>query len=223
MGAVRMGPPEALVLRLRDASRATTFVETGTFMGNTTQWAASHFRHVVTVELSPKWAAAARDRFRDAPAVTVVEGHSVPSLETIVRDLKEPALFWLDSHWCGGATSSGESEECPLVQEIDVIAASEVPHVILIDDARYFLAPPPLPHKRTHWPHIQAIVGALERGVVKRYSIVLDDVWVAVPGALESTLADYGQEVATRESRRSMRRKGLEQVSRGVRSILGRG
>jgi len=59
----------------------------------------------------------------------------------IVRDatptLPEPALFWLDGHYSGGNTGKGE-KETPIMEEIETILSSPLPHVVLVDDARCF-------------------------------------------------------------------------------------
>jgi len=69
-------------------------------------------------------------------------------------------LFWLDAHWSGGDTY-GENDECPLMDELKIIFQYRKNYVILIDDARLFMAPPPKPHKIENWPSIKEIVNIL--------------------------------------------------------------
>jgi hypothetical protein len=47
-----MGIPTDLVVRLRDYGNARTFVETGTYYGEATFWAANEFDVVITIERS---------------------------------------------------------------------------------------------------------------------------------------------------------------------------
>lgn len=49
-----MGAPKELILKLLERLPADCFVETGTFMGGTTEWAASHFQKVITIEVNPE-------------------------------------------------------------------------------------------------------------------------------------------------------------------------
>ncbi len=123
MGIVRMGPPEELLLRLREKG-FRTFVETGTFRGDTALWASTRFDRVRTGELSEALVRAARDRLAPCRNVEVLHGHSVEALTKLVPTLTEPAVFWLDSHWCGGSSSDGENEECPLLGELNVLGRS---------------------------------------------------------------------------------------------------
>ena len=43
MGKHQMGPPAVLTLALQKRLGIEDFIETGTFHGNTTAWAAGHF------------------------------------------------------------------------------------------------------------------------------------------------------------------------------------
>ena len=61
----------------------------------------------------------------------------------------QPALFWLDAHWCGSADTAGEGAVSPLSGELASIGSLHPQSVILIDDARaYLCAPPPPGHAR---------------------------------------------------------------------------
>jgi hypothetical protein len=45
-------------------------------------------------------------------------------------------MFWLDAHFSGGFTSRGDVD-CPLITELDAIAAAKLSQVaILVDDVR---------------------------------------------------------------------------------------
>ncbi|MDB5294151.1 MAG: hypothetical protein JWO31_134 [Phycisphaerales bacterium] len=96
----------------------------------------------------------------------------------------------------GAATEEGSGSaagECPLLAELAAVnaAAADAGHVVLIDDARLFLAPPPAPHDPTHWPDLRAVCDALGRHPSDRYVLVFRDVIVAVPSRLRSELIAY--------------------------------
>ena len=60
--------------------------------------------------------------------------------------------------------------------------ASEVLHIVLTGDARFFLATPPAaPHEATYWPDINAICRLMAAHDCQRYVAVHDDVIVRVP------------------------------------------
>ncbi len=115
---------------------AGIFVESGTFLGDTTWEMMSEFRKIHTIEVEPKLAALARERFERKASVSVVEGDSAKHLPDICASLDGPCLFYLDGHYSGGITGMGE-KECPLVEELHAIFSHSIhPFVIIIDDAR---------------------------------------------------------------------------------------
>lgn len=179
MGVCRLGPPELLVLSLARHGNAPYFVETGTLRGATAAWAAEHFRRVWTVELSPELHRQARERHGSRPNIEFVLADSRVALPGIVGALDAPAVFWLDAHWSGRSTAGAE-DECPLLGEIAAVDRARHPAYVLIDDARYFLSPPPSPHRPEQWPDLASVVAALVRAR-PRYIAVVEDVIVAVP------------------------------------------
>jgi hypothetical protein len=115
-----------------------TFIETGTFLGDTTAAVRPHVDRVVTIEISSDLAEQARTRFASHTNVQVLEGDSGKLLPAILDELREPALFWLDGHYSGGITARGD-EDTPVRTELHAILEHPVrKHVILIDDARDF-------------------------------------------------------------------------------------
>ncbi len=195
MGVVRVGPPEELVLKLQEILGLTEFIETGTFRGDTAAWAARHFARVCTIEWAQSYHTAAVERFRTTSNVQALRGHSTEVLQSLVPTLTAPALFWLDAHWSGGDTAGSEAE-CPVLAEISCIAKSPLAHVILVDDARLFCAPPPRPHRATEWPDLATTVAALAGSGVRHVALI-DDVLIAVPTAATAALTDFLQDLTT--------------------------
>jgi hypothetical protein len=125
----------------------TTLVETGTLFGDTVEATRAAFERVVSIELSADLAAKARERFRDAANVTILQGDSGEVLPTVLDGLTGPALFWLDGHYSGSFESKSRGVvntargtlQTPVVNELlAVLARPGRGHVILIDDARLF-------------------------------------------------------------------------------------
>lgn len=174
-----MGPPEALILALKKRQGLDAFVETGTYHGHTAAWAANHFAQVTTIEMSPEYHAAAQTRFQAQPTVRTLCGNSGTVLSAVLRELTQPAIFWLDAHW-SGVDTAGEQAECPVLEEIALINASPLTHVVLIDDARLFCAPPPRPHRADQWPGLVALIDALQHEG-QRHVVMVEDVFVGVP------------------------------------------
>lgn len=137
----RPSPPPTGVKRQRIreiamAFECRTFIETGTYMGDTVQSMLSSFDHLHSIELAPFYATRARNRFRGRSQVTIHEGDSAVLLPRILADVKCPALIWLDAHYCGGVTATS----VPLATELATIPNINQ-HCILIDDAHMLGTP----------------------------------------------------------------------------------
>ncbi len=191
MGLVHPGPPEAFTLELKKKYNIRQFVETGTFMGKTAVWASQYFHIVHTIEASLDLYQNCRNNFGNIGNINFIMGDSKRKLTEVVQQLDEPAIFWLDAHYSGDETY-GIGSECPLLDEISVINESEHEHFILIDDARIFLAPPPLPHDKEQWPDINSVLNLLNLEG-RRYSIIFEDVILSVPLHAKDYIAAYYQ------------------------------
>lgn len=192
MGSISAGVPLDLAVCLRDQLGLETAVETGTYRGDSAALLAEHFGRVWTVELSePLWRVAS-ERHASVRNIEFVHGPSEEVLGRIAAALAAPALYWLDGHWSGDVTA-GEENECPVLAEIDAIDASKTADrsPILIDDARFFAAPPPAPHRREQWPPLMEVFDALRKHE-DRYVTVLEDVIIAVPASARRTVEDWG-------------------------------
>ncbi|NEQ11698.1 MAG: hypothetical protein F6K37_39250, partial [Moorea sp. SIO4E2] len=103
-----------------------------------------------------------------------------------VTQLNSPAFFWLDGHYSGPGTG-GESNECPLLLELKPALAISG-SVIMIDDARCFLGPPPPPHQSSHWPRIDDIFHQIKQLAPTYITTIQDDVIISVPSELKMIL-----------------------------------
>lgn len=118
---------------------AKILVETGTYYGDMVEAQRMHFDKIITIELSEKLWEKAVGRFKHYEHITVLKGDSGTILQTIVKDLNEKTIFWLDGHYSQGITAKGV-KECPILEEVDAILKNNNPkHILLIDDARCFI------------------------------------------------------------------------------------
>jgi FkbM family methyltransferase len=191
-----LGDCKQLMLVLKNEYNLPTFVETGTFQGSTSVWASEHFQKVFTIEFAKHIYEATSTAYSHVKNIEFLWGHTKDQLKLVVPQLKEPALFWLDAHWMGGGTA-GENDECPLLEELQIINDSECEHFILIDDARLFLSPPPSPHRIEQWPGIHEIMATLSAGK-KRYTVIFEDAIVSVPERAKAVVAQHCQDVNTK-------------------------
>ena len=124
---------------LKRITGATSFIETGTYLGNTTHAMRTIFERVISIELSDELHSAAVKRFNGDPGVTLVKGDSSKMMNGLL-DLVQNSLpmIWLDAHWSGGNTVKAEGNT-PILAEIKAIKEAGLAEtVILIDDISYF-------------------------------------------------------------------------------------
>jgi hypothetical protein len=198
MGAVTFSIDGRLVQALKSALPLSDFVETGTFKGDTTAAMLGHFERLYTVELSEKLWRAAVERFGAQPNVTVALGDSPGTLANLQASLQEQsALYWLDAHWCLAEDTSGARSQCPLLQEIGAINKLNTTSVVLIDDARLFLATPQKPHESSQWPRFHEIVMALFHLSADHEIMVVNDVIVFFPKSIRAVVENYARDFGT--------------------------
>ena len=112
----------------------TTLIETGTYYGEMIAAVASRFRRIYSIELDPRLAAMARERFARYQHVEIIEGDSQSVVPRLLPRLNERCLWWLDAGYCGWGGDIGNPSR--LGTELEAILADRIPdHVILMDDA----------------------------------------------------------------------------------------
>jgi hypothetical protein len=118
--------------------RLQNFIETGTYMGEMIDAVLNTFPKIISIEFDPALAERAKNKFSSYGHVTILQGDSGQVLPSVITNITEPCLFWLDAHYSGGVTSQSDLET-PIAKELKVLLEHPCPdHVILIDDARDF-------------------------------------------------------------------------------------
>ena len=187
MGDISFGPDTSTASWLKDALNVDTFVETGTYKGQTSHQMARIFKNVFTVEGSEFYYKVAVQNLINAANVSITNSDSVSFLEGSIWNYK-PAIFWLDAHWCGTETA-GVENECPVIAEIRALKNIDLSKsAILIDDARLFLKPPPEPHKIDQWPTLREVLEHLPKN---HQVFVQDDVIYSVPVSISRDFAKF--------------------------------
>ena len=144
-----VAPPyevKRLTIRLyRELYGPRTFVETGTYLGDTVEAVRGDFERIYSVELHPELARDAQNRFAGDPNIRILQGDSAELLPGILREVEGPCLLWLDGHYSSAGTARG-SKDTPILEELaHVFRDRGRDHVILIDDARLFDGRPDYP------------------------------------------------------------------------------
>lgn len=154
-----------------------TWIESGTFTGETTRFLSTFSKYVFSIEPSPKLAKSARRHFSANENVTIIEGLSESELPRLLKELskleREDVSFWLDGHYSAGITFQGPSDT-PIVEEL--LAISEhLPSfkkvTVFVDDVRCFdpsiteyASYPPLKHL-SNWADSHNLFWTIEHDI----------------------------------------------------------
>jgi hypothetical protein len=132
-----------------------TWVETGTFQGDTTEFLRHKAKQVFTIEPDDALCRRALNRFNNMSNVQVLRGLSEDVLPELLPQVSGDVSFWLDGHYSGGITHQG-SAHTPILPELEAIAIN-LNHFgrvsILIDDVRLFTY-----NKDIEYPHLDVLV-----------------------------------------------------------------
>lgn len=194
MGNVYFGVPRELALRLQAAHGIDTFVETGTYKGQTAVWAGANFKQVYTIEGWQEY----YDRTSQANAamenIEFVFGDSRKRLPEVLKRLDKPALIWLDAHYLGNSmVSAGTPGECPLLDELKAIKKNRMRHFILIDDLHCFQGHLNAGSVRELWPTVDKVHKAILEAFPDYFVIDHEDVIIGLPPEAKATFEDYAK------------------------------
>lgn len=116
------------------------WIESGTYLGQTTRALARRAASVITIEPSDFLAKRAARRLRRFDNVRVVHSLSEDVISELVNESSSPLSVWLDGHTSGGWTFHGPSVT-PIRAELDAIAEHSdhlTSLAVFIDDLRGF-------------------------------------------------------------------------------------
>ena len=139
-GYTENSPPNVKrnMLKARSVPNAI-WIETGTFLGNTTIFLSKISRVVYTIEPEENLYQKAKKRFTNKNIVPIM-GKSEDILPDLLPKLKGKINFWLDGHYSRGETFKGNTD-CPIIMELEAIKKNKNNFneiVIFIDDMRSF-------------------------------------------------------------------------------------
>ncbi len=131
----------AAMIEYANKFNATHFIETGTFMGDTTMAVKDNFEKIDTIELDEKLALRAKEVFKPYAHINTWQGDSGVKLGEILNTIPKNTIcfFWLDGHFSGGITAKADLNT-PISAELNTIFNHSKKHVIFIDDARLFFS-----------------------------------------------------------------------------------
>ncbi len=192
MGAISFSIDENLIKELRKFLPLEIFIETGTFLGDSLEAASRCFETCYSVELSAEYHHAASARFAHDPRIHIYHEDSSKFLEQN-HSLYEgkSVLFWLDAHRCVADDTAGGIPQCPLLEELTAIARINSQSVIIIDDARLFLAPPTAPHEASQWPCFEDVNQALHKLSDDHVLTIFNDTMIFYPRNIQEHIKTF--------------------------------
>lgn len=195
MGSVHFSIDLKLATLLQRELDLNTFVETGTFRGETIERMRPLFDRLHTVEYSEELYTDARQKFQDLEEIELVQGDSPAFLRDRADEFQtQPVMFWLDAHWCNAAGVDGEKSQCPLLEELAAIGKLHPSSVVWIDDARFFLCSPPLNHHVEDWPRLPEVIRGLDALSDRHEYRVINDTIVFFPAEKQKLIDDFAAE-----------------------------
>ena len=125
---------------LRNGLKGSTYIETGTYLGDTAALLSSVAERVISIEPEIKLYQLAQLRFENSKNIEIINGTSESIFPVLIPKLRGDVSFWLDGHYSSGVTFQG-SKDTPIIEELNEIGKNILnlnKVVVMIDDVRCF-------------------------------------------------------------------------------------
>lgn len=125
---------------MSNAIQNSPWIETGTYLGETTKYLAKHFPSVVTLEPSIAHFEYNLAKFRSNERVTILNAASEDAFFSVLEGFCDSVNIYLDGHYSGDGTFCG-SNKTPIKEELAAIELALVRFrniFVAIDDFRVF-------------------------------------------------------------------------------------
>ncbi len=157
----------------RNGLADATWIETGTYLGDTTEFLSRIARMVYSIEPGLKLFADAQLRFKDHRNVEIINGLSEEVFPQLLPTLSGDVCFWLDGHYTDETTHKGP-QDTPIIDELNCIGdnISRFDNVVvMIDDVHLFngqthiYGPYPSIDKLEEWAHAAKLNWHIEHDI----------------------------------------------------------
>jgi hypothetical protein len=115
------------------------FVETGTYLAESSLLAAKYFDNVISIEISPQLYNQNISLNYDTNKITFLLGDSLELLKSLDISSNEGIVYFLDAHQSGSNSSNNGKQLVPLIQELETIFLKPVNScVFILNDVRFW-------------------------------------------------------------------------------------
>ena len=125
---------------LRNTLPMCTFIETGTYYGDTIEFVRGTASKIYSIEPHKKLFETAKERFSKYSNIKIIQGESDKILVTLLPTISGDVTFWLDGHFSGVETHKGLKNT--LVQEELKLISKNAKQlgrlIVMVDDIRLF-------------------------------------------------------------------------------------
>ena len=168
--------PHDLILDLKINGSLDTFIETGSYLGETSYWAENFFSSVLSFEASLEF-------YNNLKSSDILKFIYADSSKELHNFLKDNSIIYLDAHYSGGVTH----KSYPLISELNQINESKIENlVIIIDDARFCISK----WNGESYGYIIDILNLVSNSS-NRYVCIFDDMIIAVPKSLSNIVDEW--------------------------------
>lgn len=134
--------PQHVKMRILKSNslKNATWIETGTYLGDTTTKLAKIAGKVISIEPQVELSVFASTRLKRFNNVQIINATSESCIDKVLDGISGPTCFWLDGHYSGDVTFQG-TEVSPISSELSAISNYLMSNksVVLIDDFRLFV------------------------------------------------------------------------------------
>ncbi|MFR9166789.1 MAG: FkbM family methyltransferase [Dysgonomonas sp.] len=189
MGTRTYTLPYKLIQTIINNDKVDNFVETGSYKGETTEWAATRFKNVYSIEVKQEYAKEAKQKCQQFKNVEIIEGDSRAELPKLISKLQGKTIFFLDSHSITEVIDNKyRNIDCPLTEELSAVATYGDP-IVFINDVYRFMGPSP--DSKIKWPAFEEIFNLCKSLFPNLYITIIDGNLVCVPQNLKNFVSAY--------------------------------
>jgi hypothetical protein len=129
------------------------FIESGTYLGNTTFAMEPYFKEIHTIEIKEDIFKKTKSKY-NGNKINFWLGDSSKLLKYVSKKVEDPCVFFLDGHWSAGNTGKGD-KDCPLYEELkEIMNYFKQNVIVIIDDLRLFGKGPSTNTEVCDWENI---------------------------------------------------------------------